>query len=181
MIKKLLKGWRVHLLTFSSDCINVFLQLYKISPAVILKLSFDFTEMASPQRNYSEPSLSKRRAFAVAMTSLRQLVEFKGAVQIIPSCGSDNPLMRLASAEQTVQKIPKSKSPLSPLPQLHFWCRLILICLKYLYFCLIFRYFTCWLIFFLILYWNLLINYYICSDFRGKVRTLWNSLHLINY
>jgi len=46
-----------------------------------MALSFDFTEKPSPQRNYSEPSLSQRRALAETITSPRQLVEFKGAVQ----------------------------------------------------------------------------------------------------
>ena len=84
------------MLTFSFDCIGAFLQLYKISPTITLNLSFDFTEMASPQRIYSEPSLSQRRALAVAMTSLRQLVESKGAVQYILSSDAENPLKRFS-------------------------------------------------------------------------------------
>ena len=52
---------------------------------VQLKVSFDFTKMPSPQRCYGEPSPSQRRALAVSMTSLRQLVEFKGALQLV--CG----------------------------------------------------------------------------------------------
>ena len=45
--------------------------------------SFVFTEMASPQQNYSEPSLSQRRRFVIEMPSPRQLVESKGEVQYI--------------------------------------------------------------------------------------------------
>ena len=39
--------------------------------------------MASPQQNYSEPSLSQRRGLVIEMPSPRQLVESKGEVQYI--------------------------------------------------------------------------------------------------
>ena len=45
--------------------------------------SFVFTEMASPQQKYSEPSLSQRRGLVIEMPSPRQLVESKGEVQYI--------------------------------------------------------------------------------------------------
>ena len=62
-----------------------------IFPLIPLNRSFDFTEIPSPQRLHGEPSSSQRRALAVAMASLRQLVESKGAVQSIPTSGSENP------------------------------------------------------------------------------------------
>ena len=62
-----------------------------IFPLIPLNRSFDFTETPSPQRLHGEPSPSLRRRLAVAMASLRQLVEFKGAVQSIPTSGSENP------------------------------------------------------------------------------------------
>jgi len=51
-----------------------------INSSIQLNDSFAFTEAPSPQRKYSEPSLSQRRALGKSMTSPRQLVEFKGAV-----------------------------------------------------------------------------------------------------
>jgi len=56
-------------------------------PSIKLNFSFDFTEMSSPQRCHGEPSPSQRRALVIATPSLRQLVEFKGAVQSIHKCG----------------------------------------------------------------------------------------------
>ena len=58
-----------------------FLRLNSSFPSIELVLSFDFTKMPSPQRFYSEPSLSQRRALAVSMTSPRQLVKSKESVQ----------------------------------------------------------------------------------------------------
>ena len=85
--------------TFSStlvnhflDWIECFLWLYCFSPLIVLNLSFDFTETPSPQQNYSEGSLSQRRALAETITSPRQLVESKGTLQSIQTWGSDNPL-----------------------------------------------------------------------------------------
>ncbi len=72
-------------LTLSFDCTDVF-------SLIVLAFSFDFTETPSPQRFYSEPSLSQRRALAVSITSLRQLVESKGTLQSVHKCDSDNPL-----------------------------------------------------------------------------------------
>ena len=64
------------------------------TPSIVLAFSFDFTKMASPQRNYSEPSLSQRRRLAETITSPRQLVESKGAVQSIHTSCFGNPHMR---------------------------------------------------------------------------------------
>ena len=65
-------------------------------------VSFDFTEMSRVQRNYSEGSLSQCRRLDKSMTNLRQLVEFKGAVQSVHKFASDNPHIRLACAELKV-------------------------------------------------------------------------------
>ena len=67
-------------LPFYFDCATVLLWFYRTFPSNELAFSFDFTELPSPQRNYSEPSLSQRRALAISITSPRQLVESKGAV-----------------------------------------------------------------------------------------------------
>ena len=65
-------------------------------------VSFDFTETSRVQRNYSEGSLSQRRRLGKSMANLRQLVEFKGAVQSVHKFASDNPHIRLAYAELKV-------------------------------------------------------------------------------
>ena len=65
-------------------------------------VSFDFTELSRVQRNYSEGSLSQRRRLGKSMANLRQLVEFKGAVQSVHKFASDNPHIRLAYAELKV-------------------------------------------------------------------------------
>ena len=54
--------------------------------------------MPSPQRCHGEPSPSRRRALAETTTSPRQLVEFKGTVQLILTCVSDNPHMRVSQS-----------------------------------------------------------------------------------
>ena len=87
-----------NVLTFSFDCTNAYLWFYRLSPLLLLNHFFAFTEMSSPQRNYSEPSPSQRRALAVSITSLRQLVEYKGEVQLIPTYVSDNPLKRFTKS-----------------------------------------------------------------------------------
>ena len=66
---------------YSFDYAKLLLSLSSSFPLIELVLSFDFTKMPSPQRFYSEPSLSQRRALAVSMTSPRQLVESKESVQ----------------------------------------------------------------------------------------------------
>ena len=76
----------------SFDCTEPFARWKPTTPLIILDFSFAFTEMPSPQRNYSEPSLSKRRALAETITSPRQLVKSKGTFQSTPKCASVNPL-----------------------------------------------------------------------------------------
>ena len=71
-------------LPFYFDCATVLLWFYRTFPSNELAFSFDFTELPSPQRNYSEPSLSQRRALAISITSPRQLVKSKGTVQSVP-------------------------------------------------------------------------------------------------
>jgi len=58
---------------------------------IALNFSFDFTEVPSLQRNYSERSALQQRRLGKSMTSLRQLVKSKGKVQYIPKCASDYP------------------------------------------------------------------------------------------
>ena len=79
-------------------------------PLISLVFSFDFTEASSPQRLHGEPSLSQRRALAVAITSLRQLVESKGAVQSIHKCASDHPHLPFSKSSHPLQKILASSS-----------------------------------------------------------------------
>jgi len=45
-----LEKTRFHLLVFSFGFVGVFLRFCWCSPLIVLKLSFDFTEMSSPQR-----------------------------------------------------------------------------------------------------------------------------------
>ena len=79
------------LLELSLAFADVPLHFCRCSPLIILNFSFDSTKMSSPQRLHGEPSLSQRRALAISMTSPRQLVKSKGAVQYIHTCSSDNP------------------------------------------------------------------------------------------
>ena len=85
-------------LVFFFDCTGILLRLYCHSPLLVLNHFFDFTELSSPQRNYGEPSPSQRRRLAKSMTNLRQLVESKGEVQLIPTYVSDNPLKRFTKS-----------------------------------------------------------------------------------
>jgi len=61
--------------------------------------------MPSPRRFYSEPSPSQRRALVIATASLRQLVEFKGAVQLIHKCAPNNPHMQFRKTTHALQII----------------------------------------------------------------------------
>ena len=89
------------LLTFSLRALNHPLDYTEpsarqkpIFPSILLHFSFDFTEAPSPQRCHGEPSTSQHRRLTVSMSSLRQLVKFKGAVQSIHTFTSENTLMR---------------------------------------------------------------------------------------
>ena len=79
---------------FALACIFAMENSFWHTPSIVLAFSFDFTKMASPQRNYSEPSLSQCRRLAETITSPRQLVESKGAVQSIHTRSSCNPHIR---------------------------------------------------------------------------------------
>ena len=156
--------------------------MYCNSPSIFLNLSFDCagsilcfcwtfsliglrrakgsTEMSSPQRKYSEPSLSQRRALAISITSPRQLVESKGAVLSIHTSPPPAPLRGREEREAGKVKsgawwlgggcqcyrlhVPSSlinhyKATLSSYPKLmllffvkffSFWFRLLYICRK---------------------------------------------------
>ena len=79
---------------FAFACIIALVNSSLHPPLIVLAFSFDFTKMASPQRNYSEPSLSQCRRLAETITSPRQLVESKGAIQSIHTRSSGNPHIR---------------------------------------------------------------------------------------
>ena len=89
--------------TLSSDCTEPSARRMPICPLIFLTLSFGSTETPSPQRNYSEPSLSQRRALAVSITKARQLVESKGTPQSIHKCGSDNTLKRFSQSTKALR------------------------------------------------------------------------------
>ena len=61
--------------------------------------------MPSPQRNYSEPSLSQRRRLAISITSLRQLVESKGTPQLIHTWVAIYPHNRCRQSTKTLHQI----------------------------------------------------------------------------
>jgi hypothetical protein len=82
------------LLTLSFDCAVVLLHSCRLSPSIELNVSFDFTEMPSPQRLHGEPSPSQRRRLVIETPSLRQLVESKGKLQSIQKCASDYPIKK---------------------------------------------------------------------------------------
>ena len=82
----------MNLLAHSPNCTELLARRLPIAPSIELNVSFDFTETPSPQRLHGEPSPSQRRRLAKSMTSLRQLVEFKGTLQSVHKCASDNPL-----------------------------------------------------------------------------------------
>ena len=73
----------------------------QIFPSILLHFSFDFTEAPSPQQKYGEPSPSQRRRLGKSMTSLRQLVKSKGAVQSIHKCASENPQKRCTKSSNS--------------------------------------------------------------------------------
>ena len=61
--------------------------------------------MPSPQRYYSEPSLSQRRRLAISITSLRQLVKSKGTPQWIPKWVAIYPYMSFTQSSQSLHQI----------------------------------------------------------------------------
>ena len=91
-------SWCFYLLTPTFDFNDALLCFCWCFPSIGLHLSFDFTEMPSPQRFYAEPSPSKRRAFVVSITNLRQLVKSKGKLQSIQIFALDNPLKRFSKS-----------------------------------------------------------------------------------
>ncbi len=60
---------------------NSLLHMYWRSSLIVLKQSFDSTEIPSPHRSSAEPSPSKRRRLVIETASLRQLVESKRTPQ----------------------------------------------------------------------------------------------------
>ena len=81
--------------------------------------------MPSPQRKYSEPSPSQRRRLGKSMTSLRQLVESKGAVQSIHKFASDHPHLPFSKSPHALHQIlacfarkafPRPSVPVSLIP-----------------------------------------------------------------
>ena len=58
--------------------------------------------MPSLQRCHGEPSPSQRRTLAETITSPRQLVEFKGTVQLILTCVPDNPHMHVSQSTEVM-------------------------------------------------------------------------------
>jgi len=90
------------LLELSFYFADALLGFYWYSPSIELNLSFDFTETSSPQRYHGEPSLSQRRALAETITSPRQLVKSKGAVQSIRTYDSDYPHMRFRLSTKAI-------------------------------------------------------------------------------
>ena len=62
---------------FALACIIALENSFWHTPLIVLAFSFDYTKMASPQRNDSERSPSQRRALVIATPSARQLVESK--------------------------------------------------------------------------------------------------------
>ena len=56
------------------------LKLKPINPLFLQKFSFAYTEMLSPRRKSSVPSLELHRGLAIESASPRQLVESKGMV-----------------------------------------------------------------------------------------------------
>ena len=77
-----------------------------LSPSIKLNFSFDFTEMASPQRLHGERSPSQRRALVIKMPSLRQLVELKGAVQSFPTFDAENPQRSPSKFPEVLLSVP---------------------------------------------------------------------------
>ncbi|MBO7102483.1 MAG: hypothetical protein J6W02_02235, partial [Bacteroidaceae bacterium] len=71
---------------------------------IVLNFSFDFTEMASPQRLHGERSPSQRRRLVIETPNLRQLVKSKGKVQSIHKCGSENPLKSFRKSTNAIEK-----------------------------------------------------------------------------
>ena len=93
-------------LSFAFAC--ALLRFWRYSPSILLNLSFAFTEISSSQRLHGEGSASRRRALAVAITSLRQLVESKGVLQSIHKYASVNPQIRFRKSSKALLSIPKS-------------------------------------------------------------------------
>ena len=106
------------LLTRSFDCTEPLARRMPIAPSIVPKRSFDSTESPSPQRLHGEPSLSQRRGLANSITSLRQLVEFKGAVQLIRTCDWLPPSKRFSKSFIALYQKQKTSWGVKPLRSL---------------------------------------------------------------
>ena len=87
------------LLNHSFDCAGSILCFCWTCSLIGLRRAKGSTEMSSPQRKYSEPSLSQRRALAISITSPRQLVESKGTVLSIHTSPPPAPLRGMEERE----------------------------------------------------------------------------------
>ena len=90
---------------FALACIIALVNSSLLSPLIVLAFSFDFTKMASPQRNDNERSPSQRRALVNATPSARQLVEPSARRKPIQRNGSVNPHKRFWQSPHKVQII----------------------------------------------------------------------------
>ena len=87
----------------SPDSAELLARRQPITPLIELNVSFDSTETPSPQRLHGEPSPSQRRRLDKSMTSLRQLVEFKGTLQSVHKFASNDPIKRFRESAHVHQ------------------------------------------------------------------------------
>ena len=86
------------LLAFSFVFANAFLRFYWTFSSTKANHFFDSSEMPSPRCCASEGSAEIQRGLAIESASPRAISWIKGAVQYIPSCDSNNPLMQCSKS-----------------------------------------------------------------------------------